>query len=283
MNTVTFDRIDEFLAHARPALEQDEAGNNLILGIALRLLHTTAPIPPPPFLAIVEDQGRLALAALITPPRGLLLPVLPDTPAAALAALAEHLHRQHIRIPTVNGPAALSAAFAEQYTARTGRAHRSGLQERLYRLQSVRPPRHACPGRLRAAVLSDLDELTAWSRSFHQEALGEMHLDGLREMTRKRIEAGDLFLWEDRIPTAMALKTRPTRHGTSISMVFTPPALRGRGYASASVAAISQLILRSGKSFCTLFTDRTNPTSNDIYQQVGYEPLMDFDEYRFAD
>ncbi len=34
-------------------------------------------------------------------------------------------------------------------------------------------------------------------------------------------------------------------------------------------------------SFCFLFTDLANPTSNHIYQTIGYEPVRDFEAYRF--
>ena len=56
---------------------------------------------------------------------------------------------------------------------------------------------------------------------------------------------------------------------------------RGRGYASALVAAISQAELDAGRRFCFLFTDQANPTANHIYQAIGYEPVRDVDAYRF--
>jgi predicted GNAT family acetyltransferase len=42
------------------------------------------------------------------------------------------------------------------------------------------------------------------------------------------------------------------------------------------------MILDSGKKFCFLFTDQANPTSNSIYQKIGYEPVCDFHEYTFS-
>jgi hypothetical protein len=47
------------------------------------------------------------------------------------------------------------------------------------------------------------------------------------------------------------------------------------------VAGVSQYLLDSGRKFCTLFTDLANPTSNHIYQVIGYEPVCDVDEYKF--
>ena len=62
----------------------------------------------------------------------------------------------------------------------------------------------------------------------------------------------------------------PTPNGIRIGPVYTPPALRGRGYATALVAELSQALLDEGRSFCFLFTDLANPTSNAIYERIGY-------------
>lgn len=74
----------------------------------------------------------------------------------------------------------------------------------------------------------------------------------------------------------------PTPNGIRVGPVFTPPALRGRGYASALVGQMTAMLLNRGLRFCFLFTDLANPTSNNIYQRVGYEPVSDVDEYAFA-
>jgi len=66
-----------------------------------------------------------------------------------------------------------------------------------------------------------------------------------------------------------------TPNGVRIGPVYTPPELRGRGYASALVAGTSQQLLDGGKRFCFLFTDLANPTSNGVYQRLGYRPVED--------
>jgi predicted GNAT family acetyltransferase len=80
----------------------------------------------------------------------------------------------------------------------------------------------------------------------------------------------------------MAGYAGPTPHGIRIGPVYTPPGQRGRGYASACVARLSQDMLDAGRTYCFLYTDLTNPTSNHIYQQIGYEPVCDVAEYRFT-
>jgi predicted GNAT family acetyltransferase len=90
-----------------------------------------------------------------------------------------------------------------------------------------------------------------------------------------RLAAGRALVWEDRGPVSYAGSSTPAGGVVRIGPVYTPPAHRGRGYASALVAAISQLSLDRGAAACCLYTDLANPTSNRIYLAVGYRPLCD--------
>ena len=91
------------------------------------------------------------------------------------------------------------------------------------------------------------------------------------------------YLWEDGgRPVSLAGVGGLTPHGIRVGPVYTPPELRGRGYASNVVAGVSQLQLDAGRTFVFLFTDLANPTANKIYQAIGYEPVIDVDEYDFT-
>jgi predicted GNAT family acetyltransferase len=90
------------------------------------------------------------------------------------------------------------------------------------------------------------------------------------------------FVWEvGGRPVSLVVAGSPTPHGIRIGPVYTPPAARRRGYASALTAAVSQLQLDQGRRYCFLFTDLANPTSNWIYRSIGYEPVIDVNQYRF--
>jgi predicted GNAT family acetyltransferase len=67
----------------------------------------------------------------------------------------------------------------------------------------------------------------------------------------------------------------PTPNGIRVGPVYTPPGLRGRGYATALVAELSQTLLDAGRSFVFLYTDLANPTSNAIYERIGYVKLCE--------
>ena len=73
----------------------------------------------------------------------------------------------------------------------------------------------------------------------------------------------------------------PTPNGARIGPIYTPPDQRRRGYGSALTADLTQLQLDRGRRFCFLFTDLANPTSNSIYQQIGYRPVSDSAQWAF--
>jgi predicted GNAT family acetyltransferase len=156
--------------------------------------------------------------------------------------------------------------------------------ERIYQLEYVNPVT-GVPGSLRKATEKDKPLLFQWMVEFQEEALGETDTSGLAPMLDRLLSFGTqgMFVWEDGQPVTMAAYTRPTTNGVCIAAVYTPPPLRGRGYASACVAALSQLLLDQGRRYCFLYTDLANPTSNHIYQTIGYKPICDASVYSFGD
>ena len=82
---------------------------------------------------------------------------------------------------------------------------------------------------------------------------------------------GGFALWEDegRVVSVSGWGG-PTPNGIRVGPVYTPPELRGRGYATALVAELSQSLLDGGRRFVFLYTDLANPTSNAIYERIGY-------------
>jgi hypothetical protein len=272
---------DSFLDHAQSVLEQNEAANNLMIGIAVRLHESPERVKSPPYLATVEEGGSLLAAALMTPPHRVIVYAEGDQPEA-FRLLAHDLSAGGWHVPGVGGLKPASRAFAEVWSAVTGQPYRVGLNERAYELRCVVPPEPPVPGRLRVATEDDLPLIREWVWGFIQDAGLEGTVEGAREIAEQRIADRDLFIWDDGDPVSMVAKARHSTHGIVVNLVYTPPAHRNRGYASAAVAALSQQLLDAGWEFCALFTDLANPTSNSIYQKIGYRPVADFDEYSFG-
>nr|WP_246484738.1 GNAT family N-acetyltransferase [Virgibacillus salarius] len=68
----------------------------------------------------------------------------------------------------------------------------------------------------------------------------------------------------------MANKSRETKHGATINAVYTPDKYKKKGYATSVVSQLSQKLLNDGYQFCSLYTDLSNPTANNIYKKIGY-------------
>jgi predicted GNAT family acetyltransferase len=67
-----------------------------------------------------------------------------------------------------------------------------------------------------------------------------------------------------------------------VGLVFTPTELRGQGFASGCVWNLSSFILNSGLRYAGLFTDVSNPVSNEIYKKIGYLPFSEFLDVNFC-
>ncbi len=281
MQLVRHPDAESFLRDAQPHLERAEAENNLVLGGALRLVGRPAHAERPRYFATVRGGGGLRVAAMHTPPFPLALAGGADT-GTALERVAADLLAAGVRPAGVVAPVALADAFAERWTRATGEAARVGFRQRLFALTEVLPVREA-PGALRLADAGDEETVARWMAAFDAEALGEADGERARAAARRRIGAGEVWLWEvEGEPRAMAASDRPTRHGVAVNAVYTPPEWRGRGYATVAVARLSRHLLARGRRFCVLFTDLANPVSNAIYTRIGYRPVADFTLYRLG-
>jgi hypothetical protein len=280
MNVIVYSNAADFLEKVLPYLELEETANNLIIGLAFRLVNQPDFYPLPPFLAAVEQDGAPVLAALMTPPHHITLAGFCSEPDRAYIALCQALLSGGWSLPGVRAPASIAAGFAEHWAKISGAQIRSGQSLRAYELRQVILPRPV-NGEMRLADMSDLELAAQWTYEFALEALEEDDRAAARRNVEIKIRAQELYFWQDGQPVSMAASTRPTRHGISIGSVYTPPSRRGRGYASALVAALSQRMLDRGCQFVSLFTNLANPTSNHIYQDIGYRPVCDFAEIHF--
>jgi predicted GNAT family acetyltransferase len=282
-----YDAAAAFLARAQADLEHQEAVNNLILGIAARLAEHPDRMPlcsghrikTPPYLATVAEGSELLAAAVMTPPHRVIIHGK-STDSIPLRLITDDLIAGGWTAPGTIGPAEVAHAFAQVWTATQGGQFRIHTHERVYELRQVLPPA-GVPGALRVAIEADLDLAVCWLFGFKQDARLDGTEESIRELAVQRIDDRDLFLWDAGRPVSLAGKSRRTTHGIAIGPVYTPPEFRRHGYAGALVAALSQQLLDAGWEFCALFTDLANPTSNSVYQKIGYRPVCDFDEYVF--
>jgi uncharacterized protein len=275
-----FDDTDAFAEVAEPYLETREAENNLPIGI-IAAIRSGQYAEHPPLLTTIEDARQVVAVAIRTPPHNLLTSFEP--PRDAINLLASTLWQQKADLPGVTADAATAGAFTEAWANLGGPRFELARPERIYRLTTVRPPQ-ATAGKMRTVTQDDFALALAWLEAFALDT-NEVGSGDPEGSARRFIPAQPgtraLMFWEvDGKPVSMAGYAGPTPHGMHITAVYTPPDLRRRGYASACVAALSQHLLDEGRQFCFLFTELENPTSNHIYQEIGYEAVCDVSEYR---
>ena len=259
-----------FLDRSQGFLMRDEAENVLMLGLASRR-------PEDALLLTVERKRELVMAALQSG-RNL---IVSRGPASAVEVLVDHLTANGTSLPGVTGPVEDAGRFSDLWCARTGQGARLHMTTRVYQITEVVPPARPS-GVFRQAAASDVSLLAKWNEAFNVET----RLDDTRpgkEVVKGPVGEGRMYVWEDGVPVSTAGWAGLTPGGVRIGYVYTPPEYRGRGYASACVADLSQLLLDRGRRFCALFTDLANPVSNRIYARLGYKPVCDFAEYNFVE
>ncbi|MGG4489298.1 GNAT family N-acetyltransferase [Metabacillus idriensis] len=263
-----------FFELAEPFLLKNEAENNLTLGL-LGAFKRTIPAANV-YTAAVEADGELAMTLLMTPPHNLILSFNEDVMTEnILYETVRTLSMKNVNIPGVVGERKWTAPFAKIWSAETEDRAEIVLEQKIYRLQEVTKLKRSS-GKFALAELDHLPLLTEWMMDF-MNYTNEPPITALQAAGRMKqfIAEKSVYLWlEDDKPVSMAKKSRSTKNGICVSLVYTPVDFRGKGYASSCVAELSGLLLKDF-SFCTLYTDLANPTSNSIYQKIGYQPIQD--------
>jgi uncharacterized protein len=272
----------EMLARVQGFLEEEEATNNLTLGLLLRMAQQTERPAKgsPPFFALAEHNGQVQWVMLMTPPHNLIVYGRGAHVDAAVDESISFLVRETVSLPGVTGPREIAARFASTWCQKTGDAATVQIELTIYQLDQVNPIAFS-PGRLLPATAADRDLVADWLLAFSEITPETMDRSEAQERAEKGIAASRVYLWHDGAPVSMAWRARPTRHGIVVNGVYTPPAYRRRGYATSCVASLSNLLLDERFTFCSLFADLANPTSNSIYQKIGYRPIRAVTAYGF--
>jgi RimJ/RimL family protein N-acetyltransferase len=254
-------QILEFFEHHRLVLERDEVRHNLMLGLLGRLAHTDHSEMR---LWTLGGPGECAMQT--TPRNAIILGELNEAQCRALADQTLGLN-----YPGVVGCDPTVLWFVERAVER-GVTFAESIPKQIYAMRD-RPSYLQVRGAVRAVHLADAELFGQWLVAFFKEAAPYDSLptpDGVQ----KAAASGNYRFWiVDGVPVSMAGVVRRTRHGAAIAGVYTPPALRSRGYASAVTAALVEGIFAEGRTMACLYADLRNPASNRCYAKIGFKPM----------
>ncbi|MDD4295944.1 MAG: GNAT family N-acetyltransferase [Ruminiclostridium sp.] len=273
--------VHEFYSDTYNVLMRHEAQNmiplgNIIIGYEGKD-KTTWRDPVNWLMATVSDAEGIQLTAIMTPPHNITLYATDNIiNPKAINCLIDGLKDQEI--PGVTTEKTLAEYFAKEYTAQKGLTFKTTMSQRIYELKAVNPDVKQF-GVVRLLDEKDMHFFPYWAEAFNAAncyGKTEMSIPQDSKSYRYRLSTKKLYVLEDNgIPVSMAGFTREMQTAIGVAYVYTPPYYRGNGYASSCVAQISQIALDNGFTKCVLYTDLLNPTSNSIYQKIGYTAVCD--------
>jgi predicted GNAT family acetyltransferase len=277
-----FDDPVAFRGEVTPFLLRDEARHNLLLGISTTLIQR-----PDVYelfdLWDVTEGDEIVGAALRTPPFNLVM--AQPSSADALDALVDRLLQEGQDLPGVTAALPEIDAFVGAWTAARDVDAALAQRQGIYEVREVLPTPNAA-GAPRPATPEDRGLVVAWMVAFGEESLPDPpEAERQARLAESRLDATEhagLWLWEDGgRPVSMSGYGSETPNGIRVGPVYTPPELRGRGYATSLVAAQTRWLLGGGRTFAFLYTDLDNPTSNALYRRIGYRMVAESADVRF--
>ena len=265
---------DDLISTSGAFLELHESENNLSIGLMYGLARNPYGAEPPLLLSIL-DTGRAVGVAIRTQGRKLILSRMDTRIEEAIVRLVRYLRENEFSIPGVVGPMAEARAFSDFWAeAVPGVSSRLAMRMRVFEVREVADV-PLTDGELRLAGLDDHVLMAQWIADF-SEAIGEpADFEAAVRGAERYIQAEQLYIWDFGGPVSIAKTSRATRNGITVNTVYTPREYRNKGYATSCVWSLTKKLLTDRYSFCSLYTDLSNPTSNSIYSKIGYSPVGD--------
>lgn len=259
----------QFWNEVSPFLKQEESKNSLCLGLSY--VFQTQPrdyVYQSALFNNGELEGALVVSRYRTNKNFLPSPVKNKEVARCLF---HEFSKSKISINGIVGENETANIYC-QFLEAQGHETKTHMTQGIYKCNKVKPPESSGDLLFRRAESKDVERVGEWIENFHAEAVPhDPPINGI-ESAKVKIESGMIYVLENNNElVSMAAWSRDIQTSCSVNLVFTPMSLRKRGYASMVTAKLTQHLLDSGKCETHLYTDMTNPTSNKIYMDIGYE------------
>ena len=271
--------ISDYMEKVEHLLIKKEACNHLLLGL-MNYYQTT--ISKDIYLGYIMENSSLQYAFMQTPLNQWILADIDHVDEQMIRNLAQFLYTRGMKVPGIQGPTSVAEIFVKEWLPLKKTRAKLYKKELVYRLDKQEKTIYTTD-KLMKATIKEHELVRKWLIHFGKET-NEIITDiRASHMATKYIENGSLYFWlVDGEPVSMANQSQKTKHGVTINAVYTPDAQKGKGYATNLVATLSQKLLDEGNAFCCLLADKENPTSNYVYQKIGYQVVGESVVYRFG-
>lgn len=278
MKIISYVTPQEFLHKTLHVLEENEVENNLIIGLCNGLIQTKIFYEGCVFINAIEN-GIVKASSIKTLHKAIVTNY--DESLFPIKAIAEYYRDNNIDLRGVVGKSSTAKEFSKWYGKEV--VGEKGLI--VHTLETVNPLPLSL-GSLEIATIEDNELITEWSIEFEKDvkAFPKTSYEEMSKSVTRRIESGNFYKWvvSGEIVSIAAI-VRTLTNTCIIGLVYTPPHLRGNGFATSCVQRLSEIILDRGYKYCGLFTDKANPTSNNIYKKIGYVPIEEHSDIEFLE
>jgi hypothetical protein len=227
-------------------------------------LRSKKHIHRPPFVFLhAASKNEILGCAIYAEPDGL---VLSEMGSEISAAFFPYLNDK-IGIPSrIFGPFAAAYPLAEIFANALHLVPEIHSRWRVHRLDELLDQDPLVSGQLILGTSDDHELVSSWGREYDVEKPANVNIE---EFLLRKLEDGLLYLWVDGELKSLATLSGTLCAGPRVSAVFTPRALRGKGYAFALVYNLGKKYLESGSSYITLNTQLGEPVER-MYGRLGY-------------
>lgn len=271
-----YNSIDTFFDDCKALLMKKECENNVILGMCNSFLTKSFDPEKIMLIAATGKHGNIISCALVTPNKTSLATFIKQIDIA-VQPLANYFNHNQINLKGVSGEIDVIHSFIEVYQKPITKLT-TLLLHKMENLQKIEIVQNT---ELTLATAQDIPILIKWLKNFQIDAgllpsKPEEELKAIIEDLIKKKVLYKLVVSEDQQPVSMLAIVRETENFSIISWVYTPPNSRAKGFATTAVYKLTELMLGTHEKQCALFTDKANPISNRIYQNIGYQPVSEY-------
>lgn len=260
-----------FWQEVSPHLRREESKNSLCLGLTYNFLTDRKGC----FYQAALFEGSELLGAIVGSQyltnRNLLVTPVKDSTSARVLLEAFLRANLSVKVTGIIGETT-TANFYRALFEQAGWQTKTNMDQGIYKCTQVKLPQITKDLVFRFAELRDCTKLGQWIEDFHREAVPhDPPVIGV-EAAQAKIDKKMIMVLERKGELlSMAGWSRDLGSSCSVNLVFTPPSQRKNGYGSIVTGLLTKHFLSQGKKEVSLYTDMSNPTSNKVYQEIGYE------------
>ena len=273
----TYKNSKDYLQESASILELKELENNLILGICNSLLDNLKNNEEYYFVNLFQDDKIIA-SSIKTSTKVIVFSSSENK--LDIKEISNFYTNNKIDVDGVIGETITAETFAEFYHKKILRV-KPLLIQKLIKTNDIA----ISEGYFETCAVNDTELLANWTSDFfeEEELIPKKSFTEIENTVKNLLKTKDFFCWKNKGQiVSIAAILRKTKNIGIVGLVYTPKEFRGNGYASSCVKKLSEYIIENGFSYCGLFTDKANPTSNKIYKQIGYETISEFKNIEFT-